>query len=264
MSLIVLGFISIQAQSNGGDYVPKAGGIALGASINVEDVFYKTSVGDKVPALCAKYYLSDNTAIRATFRINSTNNTNKYYVQDDAAFLVDPLSKKELVDLQNSISSGYYSSLAVQQFLGGTRLRGFIGIQALYGNSNSKTINTYTNTMNALNPTPTSSTLYTGTAFNERVLEVKNENGYNIGAGIIAGFEYYVIPHLSIGGEISLNAIYSHSGQEYTKSESVVNGEVVTVNKTVSPGGSGFEIRSLGFASNANTDQLGFYIMVHF
>jgi len=40
--------------------------------------------------LFAKYFLTDNTAVRATLEYGGTDNQNKLYVQDDAAIFADP------------------------------------------------------------------------------------------------------------------------------------------------------------------------------
>jgi hypothetical protein len=167
-----------------------------------------------------------------------------------------------VVDTKKVLGNTYNSSFAIQQFFGETKLRGFIGLQGLYLAGTSKTNNTYANPMNAMNPFPSS---YSG-AFsgNQRSLEVNSSSTYSFGGGIIAGFEYFVLSRLSIGGEMSINAIYSHAGQSSSKSETVVNGEVVTVNQAVSPGGTNLEIKSLGYASKDMKEQIGFYVMYHF
>jgi len=261
MTFIGLGFASLHAQTEGEVYVPSAGTIALGASVNIANIF--SNADDvKVPSLSLQYYLGNKTALRATFGINSTNNLEKFYVRDDAAFILDPLSNIQVVDTKKNLSSSYNSSLAIQQFFGETKLRGFIGLQAIYAAGTESMLNSFANPMNAINPLPSS---YPG-AFSgtNRTLEAKTASTYSVGGGVIAGFQYYVLPRLSIGGEMSLNAIYSHTGQSNAKSETVVNGEVVMVERANSPGGTGLEIKSLGYASTDMKEQIGFYIMYHF
>lgn len=262
MTFIGFGFASLHAQTTGEEYVPSAGTVALGASVNIANIFTNFGDGVKVPSLSLQYYIANKTAVRATFGINSTSNLDKFYVRDDAAFVLNPLSNTQVVDTKKAMSSSYNSSFAIQQFFGEAKLRGFIGLQAIYGAGSANTVNTYANPMNAINPLPTSyPTAYSGS---QRALETKTASTYSVGGGIIAGFEYYVLPRLSIGGEMSLNAIYSHAGQSNAKSETVVNGEVVTVDQAVSPGATSLEIKSLGYASKDMKEQIGFYIMYHF
>jgi hypothetical protein len=220
-----------------------------------------------MPAIYAKYYLTDQTAIRALVCVNSTSPKTLYYVKDDAAFYVDPLANTQVVDSKTALNNAFYTSVAVQNFVGKTRLRGFYGAQLIYGTSNSLTTNIYANPMTELNPKPTmgSGFTWTGTGLDERILENKTINTYNLGAGLIAGFEYYIMPRLCFGAEVSLNAIYSHGGQIYTKSEKVVGSKVVPVDAPSSPGGSNFSVKTLSFTPDATTyQQLGLYIMFHF
>jgi len=263
---LVLGFVNMQAQT---DYLPKAGTIALGASANIANIF--TNFGDavKVPSLSIQLYVGSKTAVRGTFGIDYANNLDKFYVRDDAAYVLNPLSNVQVVDTKKVLGNNYNTSLAIQQFFGETKLRGFIGLQGLYLAGSSKTNNTYANPMNAMNPFPSSYngayTSYNGSnSANQRTLEVNISSTYSIGGGIIAGFEYFVLPRLSIGGEMSLNAIYSHTGQASTKSETLVNGEVLTIDQAVSPGSTNLEIKSLGYASKDINQQIGFYVMYHF
>jgi hypothetical protein len=185
---------------------------------------------------------------------------------DDAAFVSDPLSNKEQIDTKKTLSSNFNTSIAVQQFFGESKLRAFVGVQALYNAKSGSITNSYGNTMNALNQAPTTwnSTTNLPTNPTSRVLEQKNATTQSFGGGLIAGFEYMVLPHLSIGGEISLNAIYSSTGQVSTKSETVVNDQVVTVDKVLSSGGSVFNIQSLGYGHRDMANQVGVYIMYHF
>jgi hypothetical protein len=125
-----------------------------------------------------------------------------------------------------------------------------------------KDINTYGNPMSEFNPTPTSVYIYTPTK--ERPLEIKSINAFRVGVGGIAGFEYFVLPNLCFGGEISLNAIYVNNGQLYSKSEKVVNDQVVAVDKAISPGGNEFVLRTFRFTPNGFMEHLGFYVMFHF
>jgi hypothetical protein len=262
LSFVVLGFASMQAQSSGDTYLPKAGTVALGASTNIANMFFNFAPDPTTPALCAKFYVLDNMAVRATFGINSINKFEKFYVQDDAAFVEDPLSNKQVVDTKKTLTASYNSSIAIQQFFGESKLRGFIGLQGLYISGSGSFTNVYANPMNAINPTPSSQpSAYSGSA---RLLESKTETVNSMGAGVIAGFEYFVLPHLSIGGEISLNAIYTTVGQSSTKSETVVNGEVVIVDRAINAGGTELNIKTLGYGHRDFGNQIGVYIMYNF
>ena len=255
-------FLNLQAQTTGDEYLPKAGTVALGATANISNLFINTIPGSDpiAPTLCVKYYVLDRLAIRATVGVNTTNRLDKFNVRDDAAFVSDPLSNKELIDTKKTLKTYFNSAIAVQQFFGDSKLRGFVGIQGLYNNQSGSVSNSYANTMNTFNPSPSAM----NGASTQRILEQQNASTYSVGGGLIAGFEYFVLPHLSIGGEISLNAIYSKTGQVSTKSETVVNDQVLTVDKVISSGGSVFNLQSLGYGHKDAANQLGIYIMYNF
>ena len=261
--LLVISVLPMQAQTAGDDFQPHAGTVAIGASANISNLFFNMGTDPQVPSLCARYYLLDKTAIRATFGVNYNNKLDKFNVRDDAAFVNDPLSNKEVIDTKRTIATNYSTSLALQQYFGESKLRGFVGIQGLFGTGSGSVSNTFANPMNAINPKPSSfSTNYL--VDDARVLENRTQTVYSVGGGVIAGFEYFMMPRLSIGGEISLNAIYTKAGQTSTKSESVVNGEVVTTDKVTGAGGSELEIKSLGYGHQDFNNQIGVYIMYHF
>jgi len=260
--LVVLGYANIQAQSNDEGYQPNAGTVALGASANISNIFINLAPGSDpiAPTLCAKYYVLDKMAVRASFGVNTTNKLDKINVRDDAAFVSDPLSNTELFDTKKTINSNLNSSLALQQFFGESKLRGFVGVQALINSQSGSITNSYANTMNAINPSPTTMNGSNST----RELEHKYATTNSYGGGLIAGFEYFVLPHLSIGGEVSLNAIYSITGQETTKSETIVNDQATTIDKVVSSGGTAFNVQTLGYAHKDMANQIGVYIMYNF
>jgi hypothetical protein len=116
--LLVISVLPMQAQTAGDDFQPHAGTVAVGASANISNLFINMATDPQVPSLCARYYLRDKTAIRATFGINSSNRLDKYNVRDDAAFVNDPLGNKEVIDTKRSITSSYNTSLALQQYFG--------------------------------------------------------------------------------------------------------------------------------------------------
>ena len=88
--------------------------------------------------------------------------------------------------------------------------------------------------MSEINPTPSSGYAYG--LWRDRPLESVTKNELRVGAGAIAGFEYSVLPRLCIGGEVSLNIVYTHGGQLWDKSEKVIGNEVITSENAVSPG----------------------------
>jgi hypothetical protein len=278
LTLLMLVHLSIQAETPDEEYFPKAGNFALGVDATpifnyIGNMFNgtNTSLGNmntldlSSSAIYGKYYLSDQMAVRATLAITGIHHKDKAYVRDDAAFYADPLSNKEVIDSRTSNNNDYFTSIALQKVIGKARLRGFVGAQILYGYQSITNKYSYANPMTELNPTPSIAPILSSyTLANERPLEVRTLSESRFGVGGIAGFEYFILPRVCIGGEVSLNAIVSSNGQLYTKSETVVNDKVVAANKTTSPGGSDFSLKTFRFTPNGYMEQLGFYVMFHF
>lgn len=276
--LFILGHLSLQAETNSEEYLPRAGSIALGVDATpilnfIGNMFNGTnsSPGNSntldlsSASIYGKYYLSDKIAIRGTFVISGIHHKDEAFVRDDAAFYINPLNNKEVVDTRTNTNNDYFTSVALQKFMGNARLRGFLGIQLLAGYQSITDRYGYANPMTDLNPAPSIAvSLSSYTAANERPLEVRTLNSLKTGGGLIAGIEYFVLPRICIGGEVSLNAIYSHNGELYSKSETVVNNNVVAADKTTSPGANEFAVKTFRFTPNGYTEQLGFYVMFHF
>lgn len=257
-----------EAQKAHNSFLPQKGNFAIGADatplLNFVGNIFNGNVNNNFnmssPLIYAKYYLTDMTALRTVIGVNSTSDNQLFYVQDDAARLANPLSNAQVTDMRTDKTDGYYLSLGLQKFIGQKRLRGFYGAQ-LFGQCNKdKSEYNYGNPMTSLNPTPSSNFGYVA---GERKLSEVTLNNFMVGAGGIAGFEYFVAPRLCIGGEVSLNVVYTQKLQTYQKSEKIVSGKIVAVDKAVSPGGHELNFQTSSFTPNT-FQHVGLYIMLHF
>jgi len=255
-------------KTKGCSYLPEKGDFAIGADATPIFDFVGNMLNGNLnnqfdissPLIYGKYYLTDMMALRAVLGINSSNDKQLYYVPDDAALLANPLSNAQVTDMKKVTANDYYISMGLQKFIGQKRLRGFYGGQLFTQINKDKTVYSYGNPMTTLNPTPTINFTYSS---GERTLTEVTANGFMIGAGGIAGFEYYVAPKLCIGGEVSLNLVYNQDLQTYKKSEKMVNDKLVSVDKAVSPGGHEFSFKTSSFVPNT-FQHVGLYIMLHF
>lgn len=280
IGLLFVSVISMNAQQNEKsskessqkDYLPQKGNIGVGALATPLFNFVGNMLSSggtnkldmKMPGIIVKYYLTDMSAVRAAILIGSGTTKNAYYSQDDALFLTNPLSTTEVVDNKVTQTSDYEISLGLQKFVGKNRLRGFYGAQVLCGYNSDKVVYSYGNPMTLLNPTPTVNLSITGAYSGaERILENKTSSKLSTGLGGIAGFEYYVMPKLCVGGEVSLNLIYNMYGQTYKKSEKIEKGQYITIDKALSPAYSDFSVETLSFSPTGGY-QVGFYVMLHF
>jgi hypothetical protein len=249
-------------------YLPQKGNFAIG--VDATPVFdyvgnlFNGTIGNALdlssPLIYAKYYLTDMTALRTVLGVNTTTDNQLFYVQDDAAKLSNPLSNAQVTDLKIDNSNNYYLSLGLQKFIGEKRLRGFYGAQLFAEYGKDKATYSYGNPMTSLNPTPTSNFGYIA---GERKLSEVTASDFMVGAGGIAGFEYYVAPRLCIGGEVSLNIVYTQKLQTYQKSEKIVSDKIVAVDKANSPGGHELNFQTSSFTPNT-FQHVGLYVMLHF
>ncbi len=249
-------------------YLPQKGSFAIG--VDATPVFdyvgnlFNGTIGNALdlstPLIYTKLYLTDNTALRTVLGINTTTDNQLFYVKDDAAQFANPLSNAQVTDMRTDNTNGYYLSLGLQKFVGEKRLRGFYGMQ-LFGQYNKdKSTYAYGNPMTGLNPTPTSNFGYIG---GERKLSEVTAHDFMAGAGCIAGFEYFVAPMLCIGGEVSLNVVYTQRLQTYQKSEKIASDKIVVVDKANSPGGHELNFQTSSFTPNT-FQHVGLYVMLHF
>ncbi len=213
--------------SNNGQYLPQAGDIGVG--IDGSPIFYyignmfngttNNSLNLNDNTLYFRYFLDDNAAIRARVRINSSSSFDKFLVRDDAAFLLDPLSNKQLEDFRTTSSQDYQLSLGYQMFKGTNRLRGFYGADLGLGYSRNTTTYEYANQMTLANTSPT--TALFGNA-GTRTLVSKGSPSINIGLGVFTGGEYYIMPKFCVGLELGFTYYYQYIGQSYFTQETMV------------------------------------------
>jgi len=282
ITIILLAFVSMQVATAQTDstktevpkahnsHLPQKGNFAIGANVTpvfnfVGNIFNGTIDNEfeiASPLIYAKYYLTDNTALRSVLYVNSGSDKQLSYAQDDAALMSNPLSNAQVTDMKTDKVNEYYLSVGLQKFIGENRLRGFYGAQLFGQYSKEKSEYAYGNPMTGLNPLPTSSipAAFIGV---ERKLSEVNTNDFMVGAGGIAGFEYYIAPRLCIGGEVSLNFVYTQNLQTYRKSEKVASNKVVAVDKALTAGGHEFNFQTLSFTPDT-FHNIGLYVMLHF
>ncbi len=273
--VVLLGINFVQAQEQNIDvstpktidYLPKAGNFGIGADAApvfsfIGNMFNNSTVNTltlTMPVIYAKYYLSDMTALRAVLGIANDVKKEQFYIIDDAAAITNPFDNIQTIDRKTTINNDYAFSLAYQMFIGNKRLRGFYGGQFITEISSTKLNYSYGNPMTVLNPIPSSAYSFTAT----RTLEQMLVRDFKVGVGGVAGFEYYIMPRLCFGGEVSLNLLYTKGLQTYKKAETISSGMLVNVDQAIMPGDSDFSIQTVSF-SPTSIQNLGLYLMFHF
>ncbi len=248
---------------SGKEILPKAGDIALGVDalpyLNYLGNIFNNTTNNTLAlgsnTLYFKYYLSDNSAVRICLNINSNKIINKYYVQDDAARMADPLSRAVLIDKKVTSNNGYGIALGYLMSRGYDRVRGFYGIQAGYNYNRGTLEYQYGNSMTPENPTPSTAWGRQAT----RILEKDNGIVQTIGGGIVVGVEYYFLPKICIGGEVTLQYQYSWGSQSNQKTETIVGNDLIQIDDELSPGDKSSSLNTFRPATFG-----GLYLMFHF
>ncbi|TCO04985.1 hypothetical protein [Natronoflexus pectinivorans] len=228
------------------EYFPEAGDIAIGFDATpflnyVGNMFNgattnSLNLGDNT--LHFRYFLTDYTAARVALRINSHRSMDAFYLDDQAAQAVDPLSRSQVEDRRITLSNNYQLKVGYLMFRGENRLRGFFGGDVFVGYEKQRREFEYGNQMTALNPSPlTVSNWNNGNASNSssRVLERTGGSSLSLGLGAVIGAEYYLLPRVCIGVETGLVYGQTFYGQGNHQSEIMVGSTLVKENFEDSP-----------------------------
>jgi hypothetical protein len=259
---------SVLRSKKGIPILPKAGDWAIGVDaipfLEYAGNMFNNTDGNSLnlydETIYARYYLTDNTALRFRLSINSYNSITREYIQDDAARAIDPLSKADVIDLYKRTSSDYSLSLGYIKFRGYGRLRGFYGVDLGYYYSRDKYKYSYGNEITNINTTPSIS-FGSYNADGARVLESDNGIYNSLSLGFIAGVEYYILPKVCIGGELTLAGYYSWKSQGNAKYERWNGSMVEETDDASSPkGNTGAGV----YTENMTNLTGGLYLMFHF
>jgi hypothetical protein len=248
------------------EYLSQAGDIGLGIDGtpffdyfgNMFNGTTNNSLNLGTNTLYFRYFLADDAAVRIMLGIRTIHNVSKYYVQDDAAVFVNPLSREQLVDRRTYFGNGYAISAGYQMFRSYKKLRGFFGADLGYTFTKDKYVYEYGNQMTEVNPAPTS--YYWGNV-SERPLEYNYGANQNISLGIFTGAEYYFLPKVCIGAEFGLTSGISFTGQSFRTQERMVISQHVEEQIATNPPVSSWFVQTLfPYPYFGGT----LYFMVHF
>ncbi len=258
---------------NGQTILPEAGDIAIGADVvpfmNYLGNMFNGDAGNTYGGsflggsntIFIKYFIADDAAVRIKFKTEKHSDFDDFFVRDDAAFLADPLTNNKVVDRRITSSSSYGIGLGYEKFRGNGRLRGIYGAEFGFDFTKQNRTYEYGNTMTSANNAPTTSNFIGGS----NQLSTRNINqinpfgngGFDVGINAFIGIEYFFMPKISIGSELSWGANYHMSTQSSIETE-YWNGSAVSSLTTLgSPSEPDF---TLGMANPA----VRLYVMFHF
>ncbi len=197
--------------------------------------------------LFGKYFLTDRSAIRARLGIGINNATDRRFVRDDVANLLNPLgnnpiTEEKVVDVWKQRNTTLELGIGYEYRRNLWRVQGYAGGEVFGGVAFNKDRYEYGNPMTETNQTPTSSwgtTLGTGSY---RPLESKGGNAMILGAAIFLGADFFICRNLSIGAEFDLQGRYTRWGERSMQTETWLMQRAYTAEERVTPVESSFRL----------------------
>ncbi len=257
---------------HGESVLPQAGDMAIGINaVPIMNYFgnmfngntanaYSSSFLSGGQTLFAKYFLTEESALRVRFQTSLQTNNFDFYVPDDLAVLADPTSLALKIDNKKVSSSAFGIGAGYEMHRGRGRLRGIFGGEFNFNIVSSKETYTYGNAFSATNTAPSTSD-FAGSITNpgSRITERTKTAGSGLGFGLggFIGVEYFFMPNISLGSELSWGLQYNIASASDRTDESWSGTAVNTVNNSISPKSGNL---NLGMTNPAAT----LYLMFHF
>ena len=191
-----------------------------------------------------KYFLTNRQALRARLGIGVNNRTDKRFVRDDVANLLNPeldnpITMAKTVDVYKSRSTGIELGIGYEYRRSLWRVQGYVGGEIFGGINVSRDFFEYGNPMTETNQTPTTARWAThpyGTG-SYRLLDAKTF-GFTTGAAAIVGADFFISRNLSIGAEFRLEGRYTRWGEVTGKTETWLFDQVYIAEEKLLPAGS--------------------------
>ncbi|TVQ12118.1 MAG: hypothetical protein EA361_11600 [Bacteroidetes bacterium] len=209
-----------------------------------------------------RYFLTQNAAVRLSLQMGLNKSSATFMVQDDNAFLNDPLSNMQVEDRRTFFNNDISLRAGYQHFIGENRLRGFVGGDVGYGYNKLHYLYEYGNVMNEQNPAPTRVINWNnGSTGNttQRPLESVFSTTNSILGGLFTGAEYYLLPQFAVGLELGLSYGLSIPGKNYEVYENMVGSQLVEMTQVTGRG-----TRSRSIYSTTPYTYGNLYLVFHF
>lgn len=205
-------------------------------------------VNQPTVSIMGKYMITDNIAARLNVGILTLHQNDKQYSVDDAAVALNPLSEAEVIDQRIVNQTGASFSVGAEYRRGYKRIQGFGGLNLMYAFSEKNTHYNYGNAITEINQNPSRNTWNNSVAnpgywTSAYILDHYNQGSDSyLGIGAHVGVEVFLASYLSIGGEVSLNAIWKFGAPEYQVTEGFnpSTNMVEQRTETITPGNNAF------------------------
>ena len=172
-------------------------------------------------SVSGKYFLDKETALRVNLGLIYQRTDTKTYALDDAELAVNPFSQKKVIDTHLNSNTGLSLMVGLEKRAGKERLQGVYGAGLLFAMNNVYDKYTYGNAITDINQAPTESNggslpaAMTGFAYNRLIKDYNMGASLHVGVVTFVGVEYFIVPKISIGGEVNFTALASFDQAQY-------------------------------------------------
>ena len=207
-----------------------------------------------------KYFLTNKSALRARLGIRIDNFTEREFVADDVANLLnplgnDPITMEQTVDVWKQRNTMIELGIGYEYRRSLWRVQGYVGGEVFGGIVPRRDYFEYGNPMTATNQAPTTTSWWDagGNPVNMDPLGTGSYRGldsktfgFTAGAAAFIGADLFICRNVSIGAEFNLEARYMRFGEETMKTETWLLDQVYVADEKVKPFTSSFGINPWG------------------
>ena len=270
LSVLPLGVLTAQEEK---DYLPKAGDWAIGIDMQpVYSFFGNLANGDAgnglgqfggedafgaIPSvsIMGKYMLDNTTAIRLNLGIEKAVDHHYDYRLDDVENSDKPSGAK-VQDYYKHNDAIYSLAAGIEFRKGENRIQGYVGADLVFEYEKDRYNISYGNILTNVNQDPTRDAatynalglgVYNVGYWNNSYLTESYRKSTILGLAGKVGVEYFVVPKLAFGGEVSLMAAERFEAGSYTIQEGYnpISDQVETYTELVSPANREFYLGTL-------------------
>ena len=246
--------------------MPKTGDFALGLDManfikSINNSITNAASANTVVAvktdIFGKYFLADRSALRFRVGVGIDNYTNRQFVRDDVANLLDPLlggdpiTEIKTVDVRKVRNTTLELGIGYEYRRTLWRVQGYVGAEVFGAFNLHRDIFEYGNPMTETNTNPTFNLMADVTnplpAVNGyRPLESVRGNTMSLGAALYIGADFFICRNLSIGAEFELEGRYNRTGELSMKTESWLLEQAYVAEEKIKPIHTSFQFRPMG------------------
>lgn len=235
-----------------------AGQIFDSKSLGGQPLFANADPAYPLISIMGKYMVRDNVAIRANIGLLLNINNQNFYIRDDKAVLLDPLSIEKVIDKAHGETYGGSVFFGAEYRVGKKRIQGVFGGGLNYAFSIYQAKYTYGNAISEANQVPTigagmpAFTQPISFMPNARTISQLSSGTHTVGLVGNIGVECFVAPKISLGLEANLAILYRIELPSYKQLEgyNLITKEVQTYTDIAGQSASGFIFGTQNIGAN--------------